>query len=174
MKQYSSCQQLLSKGVDVNKTATVSHHNLWFISSLRTSDRKWGYQPPICYLCLVPSRSLSVHWSICSYSYSIIPLCFHQYGMTALLLAARHGDFLAVQILLTSDRCDVNVKDKVSVLDYSAISIKQFIWLPKTSIQSGWTALHHCALNNHTVIAEMLLVAGADPWVKGKVSWTIG
>lgn len=47
--------------------------------------------------------------------------------MTALLLAARHGDFLAVQILLTSDRCDVNVKDKVSVLDYSAISIKQFI-----------------------------------------------
>jgi len=34
----------------------------------------------------------------------------------------------------------------------------------------GWTALHHCAINNHQQIGEMLLVAGADPNKRSLVS----
>jgi len=33
--------------------------------------------------------------------------------MTALLLASRHGDVSAVQILLASDSCEINDQDKV-------------------------------------------------------------
>ena len=69
-------------------------------------------------------------------------------GLTALVFAARHGDFETVRILLDAD-ADVN-----QVTEY------------------GWTALLTATQNRYYRLGRYLLEHGADPAIANKGGWT--
>ena len=83
-----------------------------------------------------------------------------------------------INTLITNNRCNINVLDKVSTVLMTKINVEScisfivFDLLFCSLLQSGSNALHCAALNGHASIISVLVSAKCDPDCQRRDGWT--